>query len=130
MSDTRLWMLGWAAVAAAMLAQPAEWPALPRYEAMAVPPDNPMTEPKVELGRQLFFDPRLSGDGRTSCATCHRPEHAFTDPTPRPAGARTCPTLWNVGYQQALFWEGSAPTLERAVAGMWRFSLAPGGEGR
>jgi cytochrome c peroxidase len=105
-----------------------EWPALPRYDAMAVPADNAMTAAKVALGKQLFFDTRLSGDGRMACASCHRPEKGFTEGTP--AGGRVCPSLWNVGYQDKLFWDGTAPSLERAAAGMWRFALAPGKSGK
>src|SRR3954462_13783383 len=87
-----------------------EGPSLPRYEAMAVPADNAMTAAKVALGRQLFFDPRMSGDGKTSCAECHRPENGFTEGAA--FGRRVCPTLWNVGYQDKLFWDGTASTLE------------------
>jgi cytochrome c peroxidase len=105
-----------------------EWPALPRYEAMTVPADNPMTAAKVALGRQLFFDPRLSGEGKNACASCHRPDYGFTEGAA--AGGRVCPTLWNVGYLDKLFWDGTAPALERAAAGMWRFALAPGKSGR
>src|SRR5450432_429268 len=127
--------IGSSSVAAA-LARPGPWPALARYEAMAVPADNPMTRDKVALGRQVFFDRRLSGDATAACASCHRPEHGFADGQARPQGAygrqsgRACPTLWNVGYQQSFFWEGSGSTLEGAVAGMWRFNLAPGKEGQ
>ena len=109
-------------------AGPEPWPALARYEAMAVPEDNPMTAAKVALGRQLFFDPRLSSDGANACASCHRPEYGFTQG--RAAGGRACPTLWNVGYMDKLFWDGTATTLERAAAGMWRFALAPGKAGQ
>jgi cytochrome c peroxidase len=136
MHDTRACLFGLASLAASLLAQPVAWPALPRYEPMTVPLDNPMTEPKVELGRMLFFDPRLSGDGSTSCASCHRPDHGFTDPRVRTVAAygvefgRACPTLWNVGYQQAFFWEGAGPSLERAVTSMWTYNLAPGTKGR
>jgi cytochrome c peroxidase len=105
-----------------------EWPALPRYEPMAVPADNAMTAAKVALGRQLFFDPRVSGDGKTACASCHRPDYGFTEGAA--SGGRVCPTLWNVGYQDKLFWDGTASTLERAAAGMWRFALAPGKAGK
>ena len=105
-----------------------EWPALPRYEPMAVPADNAMTAAKVALGQQLFFDPRLSGEGLKACASCHRPEYGFTEGTP--AGGRVCPSLWNVAYQDKLFWDGTASTLERAAAGMWRFALAPGKSGK
>jgi cytochrome c peroxidase len=103
---------------------------------MAVPTDNPMTSEKVALGKQLFFDRRLSGDGSTACASCHQPENGLTDGRAKSIGAygvvqdRACPTLWNVGYQQAFFWEGSALTLESAIDGVWRFILAPGKDGR
>ncbi len=51
------------------------------------PADNPATLKKVALGRQLFFDPRLSGDNQMSCATCHMAEKAFTDGLPKARGA-------------------------------------------
>ena len=105
-----------------------DWPALPRYEAMTVPADNPMTAAKVALGKQLFFDPRMSGEGKTACASCHRPDYGFTEGGA--VGGRVCPTLWNVGYLDKLFWDGTASVLERAAAGMWRFALAPGKSGR
>lgn len=105
-----------------------EWPALPRYEPMAVPADNPMTAAKVALGRQLFFDPRMSGEGKTACASCHRPDYGFTEGAA--SGGRVCPTLWNIGYQDKLFWDGTASALESAAAGMWRFELAPGKAGK
>lgn len=113
-----------------------DWPALPRYEAMSIPLDNPMSQPKVALGRQLFFDQRMSGDATTACVSCHRPDHGLTDDRRHSVGAyeaisnRACPTLWNVGYQQALLWEGAAPTIERAIHGVWRFLLAPGKDGQ
>jgi cytochrome c peroxidase len=112
------------------------WPSLSRYEPMVVPADNPLTREKVELGRLLFFDRRLSGDRSTACVSCHRPEHGLTDGRRRPVGAygvpseRACPTLWNVGYQQAFYWEGAGRSLETAILGVWRFILAPKGEGR
>jgi cytochrome c peroxidase len=127
----------WAGLAAVPQAtEPRAWPALARYEAMVVPPDNPLSAEKVALGRQLFFDERMSGDRSAACASCHQPERGLTDGRPRSIGAygmvqdRSCPSLWNVGYQQAYFWEGSAPKLEAAILGVWRFVLAPGREGR
>jgi cytochrome c peroxidase len=105
-----------------------EWPALPRYEPMTIPAENAMTATKVALGKQLFFDPRMSGEGKTACASCHRPEHGFTEGAAHPG--RACPTLWNAGYLDKLFWDGTAPSLERAAAGMWRFALAPGKSGQ
>ena len=52
------------------------------------PDDNPTTPEKVALGKQLFFDPRLSGDNKMSCATCHLPEKALVDGLARAKGAR------------------------------------------
>lgn len=83
------------------------------------PPDNPTTPAKVALGRRLFFDPRLSGNNAMSCATCHLPQSALADGLPRARGAgekllaRNTPTLWNVGFHQALFWDGRAKSLEQ-----------------
>jgi cytochrome c peroxidase len=82
------------------------------------PEYNPQTPEKVELGKKLFFDRRLSGDGTMNCAACHDPELAFTDkldislsyPTTR--NWRNAPTLINVGLQKQLFHDGRAPTLE------------------
>ena len=121
---------------AAAAADEPRWPALPRYEPMAVPASNPMTAAKVALGRQLFFDRRMSGDRSTACISCHRPENGLSDGRRQPVGPygipsdRACPSLWNVGYQQALFWEGAVPDLESAVLGVWRYILAPDGPGR
>jgi cytochrome c peroxidase len=83
-----------------------------------VPERNPQTPEKIELGKRLFFDRRLSGDGTMSCATCHDPEKAFTDglelslsyPTTR--NWRNSPTLVNVAFQKYLFLDGRALTLE------------------
>ena len=76
------------------------------------------TKAMVELGRQLFFDPRLSGDNQMSCATCHDPAKAFGDGKARAIGAdkkvlkRNTPTVLNVGFLSSFFWDGRAPTLE------------------
>ncbi len=82
------------------------------------PEQNPQTPEKIELGKKLFFDRRLSGDGTMSCATCHDPDHAFADgldislsyPTTR--NWRNSPTILNVGYQKSLFHDGRALSLE------------------
>lgn len=83
-----------------------------------IPKDNPMTAEKVELGRKLFFDNRLSADSTVSCATCHEPERAFTDGK-RVAegiggrsGSRNSPTLLNAMFHTDQFWDGRASTLE------------------
>jgi cytochrome c peroxidase len=90
----------------------------PDLWAYFVPNDNPMTHPKVELGRKLFFDPRLSADGKISCATCHDPKLAFTDGK-RVAegirgrlGTRNSPSLLNSMFNTGQFWDGRAVTLE------------------
>jgi len=85
---------------------------------VANPADNPTTRDKVALGKQLFFDPRLSGDNSMSCATCHVPDKAFADGLPTAKGyadkplARNTPTLVNVGLQSRLMWDGRANSLE------------------
>jgi len=83
-----------------------------------VPEQNPQTAEKIELGKKLFFDRRLSGDGTMNCATCHDPEKGFSDgldislsyPTTR--NWRNSPTLINVGFQKFLFHDGRSQTLE------------------
>ncbi len=76
----------------------------------AVPADNPMSEPKVELGRFLFFDKRISANGTQSCASCHDPAKAFTDGVALPSGStgttllRSSMTLVNVAYRSAYTW--------------------------
>jgi cytochrome c peroxidase len=83
-----------------------------------VPKDNALNSGKVELGRQLFFDKRLSSDGSVSCALCHDPERAFTDGK-RVAegiggrkGSRNSPTLLNAMFNSGQFWDGRVETLE------------------
>jgi cytochrome c peroxidase len=83
-----------------------------------IPQDNPMSAAKVELGRRLFFEPRLSADGTVSCATCHDPKRAFTDGK-RIAegiggrtGIRNSPTLLNAMFNAGQFWDGRAGSLE------------------
>jgi cytochrome c peroxidase len=87
-----------------------EWHLPPGFPPPAVPADNPMSAVKVELGRRLFFDPRLSSTGGYSCASCHRPELAFTDGRPHALGAtgqavrRAAMSLTNVAYNPAFTW--------------------------
>jgi cytochrome c peroxidase len=83
-----------------------------------VPNDNPVTAAKVELGRKLFFDARLSADGKVSCASCHDPGRAFTDGRKVAEGiggrlgTRNSPTLLNSMFSTGQFWDGRAGTLE------------------
>ena len=85
-----------------------------------VPADNPPTAAKVELGKKLYFDNRISTDGTVACVTCHDPGHAFTDPRGKPTsagvggalGVRNAPTVLNAAFLASQFWDGRAPTLE------------------
>lgn len=83
-----------------------------------VPADNPMTDDKVELGRHLFYDTRLSGDGTQSCATCHVQERAFTDGRVVPVGITGEPgrhnamSLANVAYNSSSTWAAHVERLE------------------
>jgi cytochrome c peroxidase len=100
-------------------------PELTTYEAMAIPADNPMTPEKVALGRQLFFDERLSFDGSRSCYSCHVCEHGLTDGLPKAIGAgnkqlpRSSPTLWNIGYHKEFYWDGRSGSLEKQASAAW-----------
>lgn len=83
-----------------------------------VPTANPQTPAKIELGKMLFFDRRLSGDGTMNCGTCHEPNQGYSDgmdislsyPTTR--NWRNSPTLIGAGMQQRLFHDGRAASLE------------------
>ena len=81
-----------------------------------VPADNPMTAAKVELGRYLFYDTRLSVNGKSSCGTCHKQELAFTDGKPVGEGAtgekhsRGAMSLVNIAYSAALTWSNPQMT--------------------
>src|SRR5438552_3428587 len=75
----------------------------------SVPRNNPLTPAKVELGRQLFFDQRLSADASISCATCHNPKFAFSDGKQTSAGihgrpgTRNSPTILNAMFSSTMF---------------------------
>ncbi len=88
-----------------------------------IPADNSMTPKKIELGKMLFFDPRLSSSGVISCATCHNPSFAFTDRVSRAlghkhqVGPRNTPTVLNSAFLKNQFWDGRAATLEEQALG-------------
>jgi cytochrome c peroxidase len=88
---------------------------------LPVPEDNPLTAEKIELGRQLFFDPRLSRDGSLSCASCHQPGRGFADGRVIAVGVdgrqgrRHAPSLINRGYGRAFFWDARSASLEDQV---------------
>jgi cytochrome c peroxidase len=87
-----------------------DWQLPADIPAPIVPADNPMSEPKVELGRWLFYDTRLSGNQGMACASCHIQELAFTDGRARSVGStgeihpRSAMSLVNVAYASRLAW--------------------------
>src|SRR3954451_10015059 len=88
---------------------------------LPVPGDNPLTTEKIELGRRLFFDRRLSRDGSIACSSCHDPDRAFSDGRAIAVGVsgrqgrRNAPALINRGYGRSFFWDGRVSTLEEQV---------------
>lgn len=82
----------------------------PGFPAPLIPDDNPLTVEKVELGRRLFYDVRLSGNGTQSCASCHRPEFGFAEPQATSIGStgddtgRNAPGLANIAYFSTYTW--------------------------
>ena len=84
---------------------------------------NPMSDAKVRLGWQLYFDKRLSRDRTVSCATCHRPDHGWADLTPvsegvgHTKGTRNSPSVLNAAYNRLQFWDGRAKDLEEQALG-------------
>lgn len=104
---------------------PAEKPPKPPLGLPAVqwPEDNPYSAEKAELGRFLYFDPRVSSSGKISCATCHEPKKAFTDGQAVSTGiagqkgGRSAPTVINRAYSTLQFWDGRADSLEEQAKG-------------
>lgn len=95
----------------------------PLPERPPVPADNPMSEAKVALGKQLYFDKRLSNDETVSCQTCHDVMGGGGDGLPTSKGigsqlgGRNAPTVWNSAFWTVQFWDGRAPTLEEQAKG-------------
>lgn len=110
------------AAAAPARAEDWRWDLPPGVTPPPVPADNPMSAAKVALGRILFHDPRLSGDGTLSCASCHFERLAFTDGRALSVGAtgqnthRNAPPLVNLGWLSTYTWANPAlVTLERQM---------------
>jgi cytochrome c peroxidase len=97
-------------------------------EIVWVPPDNPLTRAKIELGRQLFFDTRLSMAGDTACATCHRPDQDYSvhGTTPQPFVIFNPPVTFNRLFSTRQSWDGRDESLEAQVNGptLNRFEMA------
>jgi cytochrome c peroxidase len=112
-----------AGAAAAAAAEPLELNVPLGLKPLRVPKDNPLTREKVELGKQLFFDKRLSRDNTVSCASCHDPAKGwsngerFATGIEGKVGGRSAPTIMNAAYQSLQFWDGRAIELEGQALG-------------
>jgi cytochrome c peroxidase len=119
-------VMAWAFLAIGMYADvdptPYRFPVLPLFPPMPVRADNPVTVEGAALGKQLFFDPVLSRDSSTSCASCHRPEKAFSDAPNRFSkgvsgrlSIRNTPSLQNLAWYRDFFLDGRVTGLEEAT---------------
>lgn len=94
-----------------------------RPAAVPFPKDNAPTAERVELGKALFFDPRLSGASSIACASCHNPAFSWGDALPKGVGfgskelGRRSPTILNVAFGELMFWDGRAASLEEQALG-------------
>ena len=93
-----------------------------RFPQVTLPPDNPLTEEGVALGKRLFFDPVLSVNGTQSCSSCHQADAAFADPRRVSTGAhgqpgkRNAMPLFNLAWaHDGLFWDGRAKSIRQQV---------------
>lgn len=95
----------------------------PLPASVPIPPSNLNYKAKVELGKQLYFDGRLSKNGAISCAFCHNPATGFADPRQTSiginggVGGRQAPTVLNTGFNPVQFWDGRAGSLEEQAIG-------------
>jgi len=98
-----------------------QWQALP--DTPPIPTDNPQTAAKIELGKTLYFDPRLSSTGTISCNSCHNVMASGDDSRPVSVGVegqkggRSAPTVFNSAFLSVQFWDGRVPTLEAQAKG-------------
>ena len=94
-----------------------------RPDSIPFPDDNPYSDAKRDLGKALFFDPRLSKENNMSCASCHNPSFAWEDAqqtsmgTPMQRLGRHTPTILNLAWGELFFWDGRAETLEEQALG-------------
>lgn len=107
-------------------------PSLQKWRLPATPPhpaDNAPTPARVELGKKLFFDNRLSGDGNMSCASCHNPLYGWSDALPTGKGFRSTvldrasPTVVNTAYNGIQMWDGRKASLEDQAMGPMQASV-------
>ena len=94
-----------------------------RPQVVPAPADNAVTPARIELGKNLFFDPRLSGSQWISCASCHNPALGWSDGLPTALGdgmkklPRATPTILNTAYNKLQMWDGRATSLEDQATG-------------
>jgi cytochrome c peroxidase len=99
----------------------APWP--PLSSEVPAPADNPTTPQKIELGKKLYFDPRISLDGTVSCNSCHNvveggdDDRATSGGVHGQRGGRSSPTVYNAAFLSVQFWDGRAATLEEQAKG-------------
>ncbi len=111
-----------------------QYPALAALPEVPVPADNPVTDAKVELGKLLFFDNRLSGDLGTSCASCHDPRLGWGDGQAVSRGYagtqhwRNSQTTVNSAFYSRLFWAGEVPSMEAQAKSAITGNLAGNGD--
>lgn len=92
-------------------------------DAAYIPEGNPLSREKIDLGKLLYFERRLSKDNSMSCATCHHPYHGFAEPNPTSEGVtgavgkRNAPTVINRLFSKEQFWDGRAADLEEQAHG-------------
>lgn len=107
----------------AQLSPGSDWASYILPDTPSIPSDNPMTPAKVELGKQLYFDARLSRTGTVSCNSCHDvmrggEDHRATSlGVDGKTGGRSAPTVWNAAFMSAQFWDGRAKSLEEQAKG-------------
>ncbi len=94
------------------------------FPAVRIPENNPQTPDKIQLGRKLFYDQRLSADNTLSCSICHVQAFAFSNAGNAVStgirgqkGSRNAPSLGNVAWRKSYFWEGGSPSLELQAMG-------------
>ncbi len=121
LSVAALFALG--AVAAQSASKLPDGPRYPFPKKVPIPKNNPSTPAKIELGKKLYFDPRLSKGNKISCNSCHDVTKAGDDGLPRSPGhegklgGRNSPTVFNAAFSTVQFWDGRAPSLEEQAKG-------------
>ncbi len=114
--------------------KPAAFPALGPLPPVPVPADNPMSPEKVALGKKLYWDHRLSGDGSSPCVSCHLPKLGWGDGGQISRGYpgtqhwRNSQTVLNSAYYSKLFWEGNITSLESQAAAAAEGAVAGNGD--